>query len=155
MFQKRLADRGCHHRVFWIIERDNHEACVARDISKSAHDCDCPRTFENVVGVEGQLATQEIVERVAVQERTGRNQDQPLIAVGDVEIAVHRVNVLLVVVRLMLASWVRGHCRGRGYRRGIGGAHEEPLAQRRHRRRHDSLGEPFMVDERDVENPQT
>ena len=112
------------------------------------------RPFEDAVGVEGQLAAEEVVERVAVEQGAGRHEDQALVAVRHVDIAVEGVDRLLVVLRSVGARRVRGGRGGRGDRRGVRGPDEEPLAQRRHRRGDDPLGEALVVDERDVEDPQ-
>ena len=61
---------------------------------------------------------------------------------------------MLVIAGLVLACRVRGHRRRRRDRGGVRRAHEEPLPQRRHGRRHDSLGEALVVNERDVEDAQ-
>ena len=73
-----------------VIERHDHDAGVAGDIREGSDDRDGPRAAQDVVGVIGELAAQEVVERVAVEQGTGRHEDQALIPVGDVEIAIHR-----------------------------------------------------------------
>ncbi len=59
--------------------------------------------------------------------------------------------MVLVAVGARRVGGDRGR---RGDGRGVLGADEEPLAQRRDRRGDDPLGEALVVDERDVEDPE-
>ena len=89
MLQKRLADHGRYRGVLGVVERDDDEPGVAGNIGVGPDDRDCSRHREDAVGVEGQLAAQEVVERVTVEQRAGRHEDQALIPVGNVDISVH------------------------------------------------------------------
>ncbi len=55
------------------------------------------------------------------------------------------MNLLLFVLRALCAQRIDGQRRGRSHRRRILRFHREPLAERRHRRRHDSLGEALVI----------
>ena len=97
----------------------------------------------------------KLFSRVAVEQRAGADQDQALVLVGDVDVAVQRMDRLLVVLGMLRARRIGRDRRRRGDGRGAAAVlHVELLAERRDGRRGDALGEPLVVDERDVEHPQ-
>ena len=113
------------------------------------------RPFEDAVGVEGQFAAEEVVERVAVEQGAGRHEDQSLVPVRDDRYSRRGVDRLLVVFR----SW----CVRVGSGAAVVGAAtavanevrtKNRCPKRRHRRGDDPLGKALVVDERDVEDPQ-
>ena len=67
MVQERLAEHRCNFRVLWVFERYHDQTSVARDISIRPGDRDPPGSIQDSVGIKGQLAAQEVVERVPVQ----------------------------------------------------------------------------------------
>ena len=78
------------------------------------------------------------------------DDDEPFLAVGDVEEAVHRVDGLFLVLRMALAQRIDAERRRRRDRGGELRLHVEPLAERRHRRGDDPLAEVLVVDVADV-----
>src|SRR5262249_26833218 len=128
---------------------------IAADIRIRPDNRDRSRSVEDSIGVERQLPAQEIVQRIAVEQRAGWYEDQALVAIGDVDIGVERVDGLLAIFRLMLASRVRGNGCGGGHRGGEGRPYVEPLAQRRYGGGDDPLGESLVINEGDIEDPET
>ena len=61
-------------RVLGVVERDDDEAGVAGDVGVGADDRDAAGPAEDVAGVEGHLALEEVVQRVAVEQRAGRRR---------------------------------------------------------------------------------
>ena len=104
------------------------------------------------VGIEGQRAREEVVARVAVGQRRDVDEDQPFLAIGDVRVAIERMDRLLFVLRdeLRLAQRVHRHRRRQRHRGGELRLHERALAERRDRRADDALGEVLVVDVGDV-----
>ena len=73
------------------------------------------RAGEHAAGVKGHVALEEVVERIAVEQRGRADQDQAFVLVGDVDIGVQRMDGLLAVFRAMLcARRIGGDRRRRG-----------------------------------------
>ena len=114
----------------------------------------------DAAGIERRGAADEVVRRIAVQQRAHAgiaalqiwiaDDDQALFTVGDIEEAVHQMNRLLFVLRLMRAQRVDAQRGRRGHGRGVARLDVELLAERRNRRGRDMLGEIFVVDVGDV-----
>ena len=80
-----VAQHRRHFGLFRVVQLQHHQAGVAADVGVGAHDRDGVRAAQQAVGVVGQVALQEVVERVAVQQRAGTDLDQALVLVGDVD----------------------------------------------------------------------
>ena len=90
-------------------------APVAGDVRVIARGDDEGRAVEDAIGIEGDGALEEVVARVAIQQRGGVDQDEALLRVGDVEERVERVDGLLFVFGIALARGVHAE-RGRARR---------------------------------------
>ena len=148
------ADDGHHLWTLRIGDRDDHHAGVAADPGMGAGDRDAPGSGKDPARIERDLPLQEIVERVAIEQRAGPHHDEPFLEVRHVEVAVHRVHGALEVVGVVRPRRVGGRGGGRCHAGRIGGLHVKLLAQGGYRRRGDPLGEGLVIDEGDVEHPQ-
>ena len=66
-------DRG-HDRLLGVVDRDHHQAGVAGDVGVGPEDRDVVRPVEDVAGVEGDLALEEVIQRVAVDDGRRRRR---------------------------------------------------------------------------------
>jgi hypothetical protein len=97
-----------------VGEVHDFEAAVAEDVGVGPRDGDAARTVELALGVEGRRALEEVVARVAVQQRADAclrvsDDDEALVLVADVEEGVERSNRLLFVLfdwRAAVANFV-------------------------------------------------
>ena len=77
MLQERLADDVVDLRVLRVVEVDDDQAGVAADVGVGADDRDAAGAVEHAVRVEGHLALEEVVERVAVDRRAAPTRIRP------------------------------------------------------------------------------
>src|SRR5271170_601187 len=143
-----------------IIEVDDNQGLVGEDVSISSGDGDSMRAAQDAVGIEGQRALQEIVGRIAVEERTYAgafgfqigiaNDDEAFLRVGYVKKAVEQMDGLLFVFAELLTQRIDTQSRWRGDGQGVFRWNEKALADGRDRCGGDALGETFVVDVGDV-----
>lgn len=126
----RCTEHRHHPRALGIVERDDDDAGVTGDPGVRAGDRDAPRPVEDASRIEGHLPLEEVIQRVAVEQRTRPDEHEPLLEVGYVEVAVERVYRLLEIGGVVRAGRVGG--RGGGCRNAgrVGGPHVELLPQR-------------------------
>ena len=153
-FQHVVADHAGDLRILRILQGNHHQPGVATDIGVVPHDREIPRSAEQIVGIESHVALEEVVERIPVQKRAGADQDQALVLVGHVQIAIHAGHLLLVVLRAMRARGVGGDGSRRSNRRGILRLDVEALPQGRYGGGRDSFRKGLVVDEGDVKHAQ-
>ena len=135
------------------VRFDDDQPAVAEDVGVVAGDGEVDaRRAARSSGLNEPARLQEVVRRVAVEQRRRRRHHQAFLAIGDVDVGVDRRDRLLLVHRQPLAHRIDGERARRGDRRRIARLHVRVLADRRHRRRHDLLGEALLVDLRDVED---
>src|SRR5436309_1396473 len=96
------------------MEIDDDEPNIGADVGISAGDGDGSRAAQDAVWIEGHVALQEVVQRIAVKQRAGSDEDQSFLAIGHIQEAIERMNGLLFVIGVLLASWIGSGCRGRG-----------------------------------------
>ena len=156
------TDLGRHFRLERVVHVDDDETAGRQDVRVMPGEHDAARTGQDAVGIERHRARQEIVRRIAVEQRADTrdirtlepiaNNDQPLLRVGDVEEAVHQMDLLLFVHRILRPQRIDAERRWRSDGDCILRFDEQPLTQRRHRRRGDPFGEILVVDVGDVVN---
>ena len=119
---------------------------IRRDVGVGPRNRDVRRAGELCRRVERHGALEKVVGRVAIEERSRPDEDQPLLPVRDIEIAVHRVHLRLLVDRQVRTRGVHRHRRRRGDGGGVAGRDREPLSERRDGSRLNPLGESLVVD---------
>ena len=94
----------------------------------------------------------EIIVRVAIDQRRDVDHDEPLLPIGNVNVGVKGIDRLLLVFRPPDAAGVEREGAREGDAGGVPGANAGALTERRDRRAHDPFRESFLVDVRDVED---
>ena len=150
----RAGDDGHHLRALRLVERDDDDTGIAADPGVCPGNRDAAGSPENPAGIEGHGALEEVVERIAVEERPRPDEDEPLLEIGDIEVGVHLVNAPLVVGGIVSPRRIWGERRRGGHAGGVGRLDVELLPERGHRRRRDPLRETLVVDESDVVDAQ-
>src|SRR5262249_47076732 len=130
-------------------------ALVAADIAVVAGERDVASAAQQAVRVVGQVALEVVVQRIAVEQRTGADQDEALILVANIDESIQQRDGGVLVLLVVIARRV-----GRQRRRstgilGVGRLDVELLADRRHRSGEDLLGKSLVIDKGDVEHLQT
>src|SRR5262249_44216422 len=113
----RLADDGLNFRFQRIVEIDDNQSFIAKNVCVGSGDGDAARAAENAVGIESQSAFDEVVAGIAIEQRADAGKvlaldverwiadnDEAVVLVGPVEESVHQVNGLLFVFRIMDAE---------------------------------------------------
>src|SRR5678815_559132 len=135
--------------------RDSDNARVAADVGVRTNKRNVPRAVQKAVRIERQLALEKVVGRVAVEERGGAHQNQPLVFVCDVNEGVGRMDRLFLVLRRLDASGIGGERRRGSNSCCVHRFHIELLADGRYWGRGDSLGKALVVDEGNVKHAES
>ena len=119
IFEVGSADGGGDFRFERVVQIDDDEILVGKDVGEGSCDGDAAGAGEEAVGIEGEGALEEIVAGIAVEERADAgqlcpsiwgfeigiaNDDKALFAVRDVKKAVHHVDGLFFVFGKLLAK---------------------------------------------------
>src|SRR6058998_1750265 len=103
MFKVRLANLLNNPRIQWVINIDDHQTMISRDVRLNAR-------YHNIVGVIQRAARIEsavriflcventfqiVVQRIAIKQRRRIYDYQPFMLVYDIEISIKRMNRLL------------------------------------------------------------
>src|SRR5580765_6039085 len=79
----------------WLKRRrkiDDDKLFIGRNVRVIAGDRDVVRTVENAVRIKGQRTAQEIISRIAVEQRRGIDEDEALEFIRDVEVRIKRMD---------------------------------------------------------------
>ena len=126
----RAAKYLSHRRFGWNGKVDRHQPGIATNVGMRAMESDAVRTGQNIVRIEDHVAFEEVVERVAIEQRAGCHHDKAFVFVGDINVGIHHVDGSFLVLREMLARGIGGNGCGRCHRSGVAGANKKALANR-------------------------
>ena len=120
-----------HRRKRWmcgIAQVDHSQARIAANVGVMACNRDCGGPTQDSIRIECDVAFQEIVGRVAIEQRGSADHHESLVFVGHVDVGVKWMNWCFKVFGSMRSSWV-GRDRCRGSDRGCElGSDVEPLS---------------------------
>ena len=148
--QMRCADLGGDLRRRRIVDVDDNEPTRREDVHVVPGEDDAPRACEHAVRIERERPRQEVVRRVAVEQRCRADEDEPSSRVGHVEVAVQRMDRSVPRSPAVASASGRRRASSASRRRRRTSFSRRNAAQRRHRGGDDPLGETLVVDEGDV-----
>ncbi|MCG3162586.1 MAG: hypothetical protein JMDDDDMK_03879 [Acidobacteria bacterium] len=153
-------------RLQRIVEIDDGQSLVASDVGVDARDGDVRRAVERAAGIERQRAFQEVVRRIAVEQRRYAglfvaDDDKSLVLVADIKEGIDRMDRLFVITIFGLlifgpvfARRINGQRRRRSDSGRVFRINVKSLTERRDRRGRDAFAEAFVVNVGDVVNAQ-
>src|SRR5580704_6186941 len=163
--ERRRADVGGDPRSERIIQVNDGERSIREHVSIRPYDGDAARACEHAARIESQSTFQEIVGRIAVEQRAYAgtlrfqigvaNDDQSFFFVGDVKETIEQMNGLLLVFRQLLSKWIDGECRGRSNGQSVFRRNVKALADGRNRRDRNLFRETFVINVSDVVDAKT
>ena len=134
-----------------VFQRHDDQTGIAQDVGEMADNRDRPASGENSIGVVGQFALQEVIERIAIQQRTGADENESLHAIEHIQMRIQPIDGLLFVLGMLNARGIGAIVVGRSHGGAIRRGNVKTLADRRNGGGCDALGKPFIVDEGDIE----
>ena len=110
------------------------------------------RPGQAALRIELRFLRDEVILRIAIEQRTHVADDKPELAVADKCIAIPCRNRLLLILLVLDPHRVIQQGARKRHRRGKWGAHIGPLPERRDRRRHNPFAKILLVNIRDIEH---
>src|SRR5215469_4600610 len=163
--QFRAGDRGGNLGSERIVEVDDDEGLIGKNVSKCSGDGDAASAGEGPFWIEGQGTGQKIVCGIAVEERSDAqtfrlqiaiaNDDEAFFLISDIEEAEEEVDGLFFVFGNAGAQGIYAQSCGRSNRDRVFRRQIETLAKRGNRGGGHALREAFVVDVGNVVDAKT
>ena len=139
-------------RMHWVTHIDDVKSARRSHVKAVTGGRDKGGATQSAVWIEDDVFLEEIIIGIAVHQRGYIDDDESFLAIGDVNESVKHIDGLLFILGQTLTRRVERERAGQGDRGGERSVHKSSLAERRHRRGHDALGESFLIDVGDVED---